>query len=147
MLALFMTFIGSFMGCQGANSGPPVPPQKVESTLEIKLTEPKPDKDHKLQVVAGSEFVVAIRIANLDKNLCPDVVFARFLRGNDNAMSGEFLAKQQPIGKDEMEYKVKVAAPKKLGNYRLEVTPSSISESTLGSPAKNKYPSFDVEVK
>lgn len=138
MLIVFMALTVVMSGCQANIPGPPTPKFKIE------LIQPKSVKNQKLVVVAGAEFVVTVRISDLDKELCPDVTFARFLRGN--AMAGEFLARPRAINKNEFEYTTKVIAPKKPGDYKLIVAPSEVAEAIAGAPAKEKYPSLNVVV-
>ncbi len=107
-------------------------------TCKIELVAPTADKNNKLSVLVNAEFVVSIRISNLPKNSCPDVVFARFLRGNSQA--GDFIARPTWISATQVEYKTKVRSPKTPGSYDLVVVPSPITASLPGAPSKDKYP-------
>ena len=139
MLIFLVTSTAVLAGCQLSSPDAPPPSYRIE------LHEPSLGEGKKLVVNPGAEFVVSVRISNLAKQGLPDVIFARFTRGN--AMAGEFLARPREGNNREVEYKTRVAAPKKPGNYKLIVAPSSFSESMPGAPPKDKYPSFDVVVK
>ena len=109
--------------------------------LKIEFRMPKPDRNNKLAVVAGAEVFVSLRISDLKKDACPDVVFFRFMRG-DGANAGTVFARPEWIDKTHVEYRAKILAPRGPGDYDLKAVPSPATASLPGArPRRNTRPS------
>jgi hypothetical protein len=130
----------------GLPASPPDAAGDGVNSCKIEFREPKPGPGNKLAIVAGAEVAVSLRISNLKKGACPDVVFFRFLRG-DGAMAGDFLARPQWIDETHVEYRAKVRAPRGPDDYDLKAVPSPATASLPGAPKKEKYPTMKAVVR
>jgi hypothetical protein len=130
----------------GLSASPPDAAGDGANSCKIEFRVPKPDRGNKLAIVAGAEVAVSLRISNLKKDACPDVVLFQFVRG-DGAMAGTVFARPEWIDKTHVEYRAKILAPRGPDDYDLKAVPSPATASLPGAPKKEKYPTMRAVVR
>jgi hypothetical protein len=130
----------------GLSASPPDAGGDGVNSCKIEFREPKPGRDNKLAIVAGAEVAVSLRISNLKKDACPDVVLFKFVRG-DGAMAGTVFARPEWIDKTHVEYRAKIRAPRGADDYDLKAVPSPATASLPGAPKGEKYPTMKAVVR